>query len=309
MRIQIVLLLSCVALTGACKKGGGGGGSWLVGERGLMSNIDETGHLGRGYDIGTADTLNGIACRYLDEAWVVGDRGTLLYTADAGASWVPHDLGTTANLRALATQDAGPVFVAGDGVFFTANPSFGTGDAQWSQLADGATSFRSLAAAQAGTTVLAVSEDGGLWRYDGTLRRVATIDGARAVAVSPNGALAIVAGDGLARSSDGGLTWTPVAVDPTLHFQAIRIDNTGDAVAVGTNGVVARIDLDGRVLTQTIGNVDLTAVHVLGYEADGYAAGVGGQTFLTHDGGWTWKPGPDLGRTALSVDEIGDGHN
>jgi photosystem II stability/assembly factor-like uncharacterized protein len=135
MRIKIVLM-TCIALACAsagCKKKGGGGGGWLVGERGLMVNVQDDGTLGEGYDLGASETLNAIACRYLDEAWVAGSAGTLLYTTDAGASWDAHDLDTTANLRALATQDAGPVFIAGDGVFFTAVPELGSGDAQWQQ--------------------------------------------------------------------------------------------------------------------------------------------------------------------------------
>ncbi len=320
MRIK-VLMMSCVALAGmaGCKKGGGGGGGWFVGERGLMSNVDQAGHLGEGYDLGASETLNAIACRYADEAWVVGNSGTLLYTSDAGGSWDAHDLGTTANLRALATQDAGPVFIAGDGVFLTATPEYATGAAQWTQLSDGATSFRSLAAAQAGSTVLAVGDDGSIWSYaDGRLVQRTTIDGAHAVAVSPDGTQAVVAGAGLSRSSDGGLTWHPVspAGGPSssdridAQLDSVRINDVGDIVAVGAGGMVARVDIDNRVLTQTVGTANLRALHVLGgYSATGYAAGDGGQTWMTHDGGWTWVPGPNVGANVLSVDEIGDGHN
>ena len=311
MRFQVVLV--CVALAGAvgCKKKGGtggGGGGWFVGEEGLMINVRPDGTLGEGYDLGASESLNAIACRYIDEAWVAGDGGTLLYTSDAGASWDAHDLGTTANLRALATQDDGAVFIAGDGVFFTADPELVSGEAQWQQLGDGVTRFRSIAAAQRAATVLAVSDDGGVWAYDGgALARRATIEGARAIAVSPDGRSAIVAGNGISRSLDGGRTWNALAANGT--FEAVRVDDRGDALAVGAGGSVARIDGEGRVLLQTIGSENLRAVHVLGYSGVGYAAGNGGQTWLTRDGGWTWTAGPHVGRTVFSVDEIGDGHN
>lgn len=313
-RIPAVFLcvaLATLAATGCKKKGGtGGGGGWFVGQEGLMVNVDPNGLLGEGYDLGATERLNAIACRYLDEAWVVGAGGTLLYTSDAGASWEAQDLGTGADLRALGTQDAGPVFVAGDGVFFAATPDYRTGQAQWSQLGDGATNFRSLAAAQRATDVLALDDAGGVWSYaDGRLTQRATLPGAASVAISADGTLAIAVGQGVHRSFDGGKTWSPLAVDANLSFESVRIDDRGDAVAVGAAGAIARIDAEGRVLVQHVGTEKLRALHIPTYDDVGYAAGDGGQIWMTRDAGWTWTAGPNVGRTVLSVDEIGDGHN
>jgi hypothetical protein len=313
MRVKVAFL--CVVLAASasagCKKGSGGGG-WLVGTEGLMIDVDDQGKLGPGYDLGASENLNAIACRYLGEAWVVGSSGTLLYTSDAGESWTSHDLGTTADLRALATQDAGPVFIAGNGVFFTASPDY-TGAASWTQLGDGTASFRSLAAAQRGSTVLAIDDASGVWSYGtNALVKRATLPGAQAVAVSSDGAMAIAAGAGLHRSFDGGRTWSPLAVDPSLVFDAVRIDDSGEALAVGAGGAVARIDTEGRVLVQRLGSDHLRTVHVApssDYSGVGYAAGDSGQVWMTRDSGWTWTPGPNVGRTVLGVDEIGDGHN
>jgi len=311
-----VILACCVVVaigSVGCKKKGTGGG-WLVGADGLMTDVDADGELGDGYDLGSDDSLFAIACRYQAEAWVVGERGTLLYTADAGDSWRRDALGTAADLRTLATQDAGPVFIAGDGVFFTATPDR-AGDAAWRALGDGSTRFRSLAAAQRGETVLAVADDGGLWSYesDQLVRRTA-IPGARTVAVSPDGASVIVGGAGLSRSFDGGRTWSAVAVDPTLSFADVRIEDSGEAVAVGSAGIVARIDREGRVLAQRVGTADLETLHIkpadaANYSGLGFAGGAGGQVWLTHDGGWTWEAGPEVGRAVLGADEVGAGHN
>ncbi|MBS1119517.1 MAG: hypothetical protein H6Q90_1745 [Deltaproteobacteria bacterium] len=316
MRFKVAILcaaLAATASTGCKKKGtGGGGGGWLVGSEGMMAQVDPNGRLGAGYDLGASETLNGIACRYQAEAWVVGAGGTLLYTADGGVSWSAQDVGTTANLRTLATQDAGPVFIAGDGVFMTAVPEFVTGKAQWTQLGDGVTSYRSVAAAQHADTVLAVSSDGGLWSYDaGVLSRRTTLAGMHAVAVSPDGETAIAVGAGLSRSLDGGKTWSPLAVDASLQFEDVRIDDNGEAVAVGVGGIVARIDGEGRVLTQRVGTADLRTLHIApadDYSGVGYAAGDGGQIWMTNDSGWTWTAGPNVGHTVLGVDEIGAGH-
>lgn len=314
MRKSTAIVFSAFALTGlaSCKKGGGGGG-WLVGEDGTMQNVNRKGELGEGYDLGATETLNAIACRYADEAWVVGNGGTLLYTADAGKSWAAQNMGSTANFRSLATQDDGPVFVVGDGVFFTASPQYTTGKADWVQLGDGKTSWTSVAAAQLASTVLAVSDDGGIWSYaDGALAKTATLPGMHAVAVSPDGQIAMAVGEGMFRSTDAGKSWREIAIDPSFAYSDVWIDENGEAVAAGAGGVVSRIDADGRVLTQRLGDADLKTIHIapsVDYSGLGYASGVGGQIWITEDSGWTWKKGPNVGRTILGVDEIGLGHN
>jgi photosystem II stability/assembly factor-like uncharacterized protein len=318
MRIAI-LSIGLVLSLGACKKSGGGGGggsgsgeppgSWLVGTEGMMLNVLTDG-TATGYDTGSTETFNGIACRYSGEAWVVGTRGTLLYTEDAGASWRPQQIPTTADLRALATQDWGPVYVAGDGVFFV---STDTG-ASWRQLGDSTTSFRSLAAAQEAETVLAVSEDGSLWSYEhAQLVKRGGFPGARAVAVSPDGKTAVLVGANMvARSVDAGRTWTPLAGAGGVRYDDVRLDAEGRAVAVGTAGTIAHIAASGEISLQHVGAADLHTVHITAagdeYENLGIAAGEGGAVWMTSDGGWTWTEGPNAGHTVLGVDQIGDGH-
>ncbi len=316
MRTKVAILLCGAALTmSGCKKkgtGGGGGGGWFVGTEGLMVNLDPTTAATTEYDLGATERLTTIACRYEAEAWVGGAKGTLLYTHDAGEEWVSHTLPTTADIHAIATQDTGPVFVVGDGVFLTATPAFVTGDASWTNLGNGVTKFRSVSAARAGETVLAVSDDGGIWSYEGgQLVQRTTITGADAIAVSADGQTVLLAGAGLSRSTDGGRTWTPLMVDPSVRFADVRIDDRGEGFAVGSAGAIARVDADGRVLLQRAGSADLQTLFVpysSAWDGVGYAAGDGGQIWLTHDAGWTWEMGPNLGRTVLGVDEIGEAH-
>ena len=320
MRTKLALVLftaaAAIATTGCKKKGtgdgGGGGGGWFVGERGMMQNISEDGELADPYDLGSTERLNEIACRGLGEAWVVGAHGTLLYTNDGGDSWSAEVLPTAADLHALATQDSGPVYFGGDGVFFTGVPDALTGAVTWNSIGDGVTQFRSLAAAQKGTTVLAVSADGGVWSYEnGALVKRTTIAGARSVAVSPDGRTALIAGDGLLRSRDAGMTWTVLPANAGEVFAEGHVENDGAALAVGKAGIMAMVDADGRVIHQRLGTADLHTMHTKGWTAsalDGYAAGDGGATWVTHDGGWTWETGPNVGATVLGVDEIGEGH-
>jgi len=311
MRIQVAIL--CVALSAVgygCKKSGtgGGGGGWLVGARGLMGQVDPHGQLGNGYDLGATETLYGIACRYQGEAWVVGASGTLLYTNDAGLSWSAQVVPTTGDLHALATQDAGPVFVAGDGTFLTSNDTGAT----WTELGDHTTNFRSVAAAQEGTTVLALGADGSVWSYNGTaLVKQTTIAGATAIALSTDGQTAMIAGNGLARSLDAGKTWTTVNVDASIRFEDVNLDEDGDAVAVGAHGAIASMSADGTVSLQHVGTADLHTLHMADLDdsdAIGYAAGEDGQVYLSTDAGHTWSAGPNLGRAVYGVDQIGAGH-
>ncbi|MGE3459045.1 MAG: hypothetical protein AB7O24_28270, partial [Kofleriaceae bacterium] len=275
-----------------------------------MANIDEDG-FADDYELSTTADLNAIACRQDGEAWVVGSRGTVLYTNDNGERWIERALDARADLYAAATQDDGPVFLAGDGVFMTGVPSFETGEATWTQLGDGVTKFRSVAAAQRGSTVLAVSDDGGLWSFEnGALVRRATVDGARAVAVSPDGNTVLLVGAGMSLSADAGNTWSALDLVASTQLVDARIDDRGEGLAVGDGGLVARLAYDGQVVTQNLGNADLKTMFVpwSGDDRAGYAAGDGGQVWITHDTGWTWEMGPNLGRTVLGIDVIGDGH-
>ena len=317
--MKAVLVCLGIALAfGACKKGsstptpgggGGGGSSWLVGSDGLMVNVSTSG-TAQGYPLSSRETLNRIACRFAGEAWVVGSHGTLLYTSDAGASWRPQAVPATANLRGIATQDAGPVFVAGDGVLLTSTDT----RQHWTSLGDGRTSFIAVAAAQGAETALAVSDTGAVFSIEsGQLVGRGSFAGARAVAISPDGDSAILVGDHLiARSSDGGQTWTPLAVSGDVRFDDVRIDETGEALAVGSGGTIAHIAPGGAVVLQQVGVADLHAVHIAdqddGAEAVGFAAGDSGRVFLTRDGGSTWSPGPTVNGTVLGLDMIGAGH-
>lgn len=276
-----------------------------------MRNVTPGGELGAPYNLGASETLFGIACRHEGEAWVVGAGGTLLYTNDGGDEWSAETLATSADLRAIATQDAGRVFVAGDGVFFTGVPDL-AGNAEWTQIGDGITKFRSISAAQQGSTVLALGDDGAVWSYEGgALVRRAAFAGAHAISVSPDGGTAIIAGDGLLRSRDGGVTWTKLSTNEGTRFEDAHAEDDGAALAVGTAGVVVMVDADGRVLHQQLGTTDLHTMRVAGWSEsvlDGFAGGEGGATWLTHDGGWTWEAGPNVGATVRGVDLIGVGH-
>jgi photosystem II stability/assembly factor-like uncharacterized protein len=96
-------------------------------------------------------------------------------------------------------------------------------------------------------------------------------------------------------------------------YDDVRVDASGQAVAVGSGGAIAHIAFDGSVVMQHLGTADLHTIHIAdigeGYESVGFAGGDGGQVWITHDGGWSWSQGPNAGQTVLGVDEIGADHN
>ena len=315
-RVAIVLCLS-VATIAACKRGGGtsggggggggGGAGWLVGSSALMDNVESSGELGPGYKLQSTQDLNGIACRYAGEAWVVGNAGTLLYTDDAGVTWTQQAIPTTNALRAIATQDAGPVYVGGDdGVFITTD----TGKTWTQQLAG--TSIVAISAAQQGNTVLALDTDGGLWSLNGnTFAPIGQFASARGLAVSDDGSIALVVGNGVWRSANAGMTWTQLAVDPSVSFSAARVGIDGTAIAVGDGGAIVSVDTNGTATVQHVGTSALYALHIPDVDSPdqtGYAAGATGQIYVTHDSGATWALGPNVGRAVYGIDEIGAGH-
>jgi hypothetical protein len=300
--------LALVATIATCKSSSGDkGGGWLVGASGLMRSIRPDAIAG-GFVPPADHNLNAIATRHADEAWVAGDHGTLLYTNDGGVTWQSPAVRTTADLRSVATQNFGPVFVVGNGVFLVSSDT----GAHWADAGDGMTRFRSVAAAQDADTVLAISDDGFLWSYEhGHLIQRTRMLGARTIGVSPDGGTAVVVGeDVIARSGDGGHTWTRLMTGDHARYDDVRVDANGQALAVGEAGAIAHVAIDGSVVTQHIGRDDFHTVHIApiaeDYQSIGYAAGDGGHLWVTRDGGWSWSEGPNVGQTVLAIDEIAD---
>jgi photosystem II stability/assembly factor-like uncharacterized protein len=165
-----------------------------------------------------------------------------------------------------------------------------------------------------GGAALALAASGGVWRHDttqDTFTSVATLAGARVVAMSHDGAHAAVAGAGrsLLRSDDGGLTWRSIDLGRTVDLHDAWVTGAGETIAVGADGILVRVSAADTVSTSTIAIGTLRTIHI-NARGIGLAAGDDGQVLSTQDGGVTWVQLPlALDRDIFAVDEVaGDGH-
>jgi photosystem II stability/assembly factor-like uncharacterized protein len=284
------------------------GSAWLVGDDGEMLRLTDDGRSAP-YPLDTDADLHAIACVGTTAAWVVGARGTVLSTADSGQSWQHHAVDTAADLEAVAVSESAPtrVVVAGDGALLSRR-----GDGAFVSLSTTALPWRAVALDHEGTHMLAVTDDGGIWRADGEepLVELARFDGQvlSAVAMAGSAEQAVVVGaEGfVARTEDGGLHWSMVEVPTVRDLWAVRTSHDGDAlVAVGEAGVVVRVDASGATADEHLDPaLSLRGLHIHG-EGQGHTVGDAGTALRTTDFGATWDPiAVDVDTVLRGVDDI-----
>lgn len=284
------------------------GGAWLVGDDGEMLRLTQDGAT-TPYRIDSDADLHAIACVGATGAWVVGEGGMVMSTADGGATWQRHDVGTTQDLVAVAVSDTTPVrvVIAGDGVLLSRR-----GDGPFEAVHDGELDWRSVAMTDDGQRLLATASDGAVWRADTGAAAVvvaqfdAQSPAALAMAHVPDTAVIVGAAGFMARTDDGGTTWSMIAVPTTRDLWATRISADGDAiVAVGEAGVVVRVDDGGANAQEYLDPaLSLRAVHMHAAGL-GHAVGDAGTALITRDFGGSWDPlALDVATALRGVDDI-----
>jgi photosystem II stability/assembly factor-like uncharacterized protein len=161
---------------------------------------------------------------------------------------------------------------------------------------------------------LALGASGGVWHHDATadtFTAVAALAGARVVAISHDGAHAVVAGQGrsVLRSDDGGLSWRSIDLGVDVDVHDAWVTGAGETIAVGADGVMVRVSATDAVATSTIATGTLRTIHI-NARGVGLAGGDDGLVMSTADGGLTWVQLPlGLDRDVYGLDEVaGDGH-
>ncbi|HWB79924.1 MAG TPA: YCF48-related protein [Nannocystaceae bacterium] len=309
VRLAAYPLLLCATIVGCNKDDDDGdtspssssgssstGSAWLVGDEGEMLRMSADGSVST-YPLAEDHDLVAIACVGTTGAWVVGSGGTVLSSSDAGTSWQHHDIGTSADLAAVAVAEdddgnAKRIVVAGDGVLLQR-----IGDGAFTALGTTERSFTSVDFDHHGERLLAVADDGSIWRADGDALpiEVATFTDQPlyGVALDASGRNGVVVGAAgwVAMSADGGTTWQPQTVPTTRDLFAVRLSIHGDTViAVGEAGTVVRIDDAGTSAHEWLDPaLSLRGVH-LHAEGNGHAVGDAGTVLVTADLGLHWEP-------------------
>jgi photosystem II stability/assembly factor-like uncharacterized protein len=205
------------------------------------------------------------------EGWAVGDHGTVLHSTDSGATWQPLTSTITEDLYAVAATGAGNAIAVGN----------------------------------AGT-LLSTTDEGATWAAGAfgvpqDLDSITALDGDTAWAVGQYG---------IARTTDGGLTWS---YDPP-GFPAGRIDfvDASHGWAVGYDGTLAHSTDGGATWQPQSLGIDteemLSDVFFLNKDV-GWLVGVYGPLYKTSDGGATWLPqgGPGMSVRAITFADQNDG--
>lgn len=216
----------------------------------------------------------------------LGHRGGLMWSSDGGVNWQPASV--TGNVLALAVQPADPlrIYAAGPDLFLRSD--------------DGGRNWADVAADLPGATIqaLVVAPD------------------------NPDALYAFVVGQGLWRSANGGLNWTPV--DPTLSENVTALAVTPGTIYVGTDSAGVLRSGDGGATWASAngivnGALDSPRVRALAYDPTTdtlYAGTDRGLSFTTTTGsGWIRRPfnsdvaalalGPD-GTTMLLITSAGE---
>lgn len=229
----------------------------------------------------------------------VGNR--ILQSLDAGASWTPLLSGNGGGLHhfefvspsyGYALGDHGDLLVTENGGFtWAAVGGSGAGGAN----ADGATranSYSALSCASRDICIAAISGGTGFLRTtDGGLHWSGVATGADTAAVLLPSGLGVAVGTAgaIARSVDGGATWSRGDARALGRFNEVRVESKNVALAFGEDGVLAR-SIDGGSSWRSINTPErgpLTDAVSRGEKV--LAVGTSGELWTSDDAGASWR--------------------
>lgn len=217
---------------------------WASGAGGTIAHTTDGGQTWVMQDAHTSTTLRAVRFATQQTGVVAGDAGLLAVTSDGGSTWRTVPLQTTAALRGIAVAAAaGLMVVVGDGATVLRSTDDG---ATWNaEPIAGAGDLRAVASDAEAHLVIAVDASGGVWSSsDGGLHfglEVTAAGSLDAVAVSDDGALAVVAGaHGLVMERAGGAAWrvAPTSTTADLHAAVITGSQDNLVYVAGESGTL-----------------------------------------------------------------------
>ena len=223
---------------------------FLVGQNGLIFRTSDGGTNWTRIVNTTIQRLNDVYFADANNGWIACETGTILRTTNAGATWIPQRVGGISSaFRSIffINSTDGWTAVSQGQIFATTN-----GGNSWSQQHTGSTNLNGihLANSQIGGAVgmnsRVITTNGSAWTSQSTssqgLQDVHFADVSNAWTVGENG--------GIAKSSNGGGTWTAQTSGTTKNLMAVHFVNATDGWACGTGGTILSTQSGGNKWTE-----------------------------------------------------------
>jgi len=210
--------------------------------------------------------------------WVVGDYGLVLKTSDGGRTWKQIKVPTQVNLKVANFVNPQVGYIGGQkGVYHNERKETADFDLVILRTSDGGQSWR---------TCYEFHKTGDASRIEKSIWHLATF--------SEMIAIAIIDGEYLLGTEDGGATWKIVSPTIKSGFHSVTFSPDGTGWTVGQKGCFYQSLDKGRTwqrftnLTENISNEEWWSIDFSDSKR-GMAVGSQGAIALTHDGGKTWS--------------------
>jgi photosystem II stability/assembly factor-like uncharacterized protein len=247
---------------------------------------------------GPRTSLYGVWVNSASTATVVGYKGAIFRTTDAGATWVTQASGVKQTLWGISYVDANIAVAAGEEGTIIRTTDAG---AHWTTVRKGSVNEWLYGVSFASSSVGLVVGNSGIhrtinagrtWTRIGSDPEKPPLKPLFAVSFA-NKNIATVAGDSgcVARSTDGGMTWTqhiPRLTD--YQFNGVSSISSSFAIIVGNYGMIYRTNDGGSTwLTKQSGTgLRLNSVQFIN-DMYGIAVGDSGVMIRSTDRGLTWS--------------------
>lgn len=223
------------------------------------------------------NTLRWVKVWDADNWYAVGLNGTFMKTTDGGSSWFFHHLaGTSSSTGGTNTRYAAH--------FFDMNNGITVGAGGFTHTTDGGQTFDTL----------------GTYLPSTTWYNIYFLDNNIGYAVGTSGRMA--------KTVDGGLTWSVISAGTTTLYDVYSPNDTLFIIPT-TSGNIRRSTDGGASFNSVATGQTFTAYKVAFKDADnGWVTGSAGKALYTTDGGASWNnasTGLPSGTTFYDVDYVG----
>ncbi len=263
----------------------------------------------------TSHYLYGIACTDVSHCVAVGDAGTALHSTDGGRRWSRGRTGVDVPLSGVACPARDRCVAVGDGNTVLTSRD---GGRHWHRVdagigvADGVacSSATVCAVVTANATETIETINGRTWAA-GTVpfSPLAALSPLEAVSCAAPTCVAVGSKGLVARSVDGGATWSAGQAPTTVDLEAVSCTSSTRCLAAGAEGaVLTSVDGGATWSASALPNGEMILGLACPTPSACTAVGSGGTITTTADGGahWTVRAGAPAPASPLPVLVVGD---